>query len=107
MAPVGAATKLSVDAQGPGTTAPKNRGFSWVVGRSGGAVTGVGSLVSCEAEDAMAKVRMIHVWRVRTMFDELRMMFVVAVMSVIGTRKEGNGCRRTGELIACKIDLLV
>ena len=64
----------------------------------GGKVTGVGSLVDCEAVDAMARVRMVHAWKVRPMFDELRMVFVVAAMSRIGTSKEEDCCRRIDSL---------
>ena len=76
---------------------PKNRGSSSVVGSGGGAVTEARSLVNCETEDAMTRVRMIHVWKIRPVFDELRMMSVVAAMSVITSREE-NGCKRTDSL---------
>ena len=75
-------------AQGPGTISPRNRGFSCVVGTGGGAVTRAGSLMDCEAKDTTAKVRMIHVLKVKPMSGELRTMLLADAMSMVSTSKE-------------------
>ena len=61
-------------------------------------MTRAGSLGDFEAKDAIAKVRMTHVWSVKPMFDRLRMMFVVTAVSDICYSKEPNGCRGTASL---------
>ena len=48
----------------------------------GGAVTVAGLLAYRAAEDVSANVRIVHVWKIRIMLDEARMMFVVSLRLV-------------------------
>ena len=59
-----------------------------------GAVIVAGLLAYRAAEDVSAKVRMVHVWNVKPMPDELRMMSVVTVKAVNGLRGKRETCRR-------------
>ena len=53
-------------------------------------MTVAGLLVYRAAEDVSAKVRIVHVWEIRIMLDEVRMMFVVSVklLWMVLVRKE-------------------
>lgn len=45
-------------------------------------MTVAGLLAYRAAEDVSANVRIVHVWKIRIMLDEARMMFVVSVRLV-------------------------
>ena len=47
-------------------------------------MTVAGLLAYRAAEDVSPNVRIVHVWKIRIMLDEVRMMFVVSVRLVNG-----------------------
>lgn len=57
-------------------------------------MTVAGLLAYRAAEDVSANVRMVHVWKIRIMLDEARMMFVVSVRLVNGPCENRRFCRR-------------
>ena len=57
-------------------------------------MTVAGLLAYRAAEDVSAKVRIVHVWEIRIMLDEVRMMFVVSVRLVNGPCGKRRFCRR-------------
>ena len=57
-------------------------------------MTVAGLLAYRAAEDVSAKVRIVHVWKIIIMLDEVRMMFVVGVRLVNGPYEKRRFCRR-------------
>lgn len=85
VAPLPAGAYRSKGPHGPATTSPKV--LALIVAAPGGGVMDAGLSLNRDASDAIARVRIIHVWKMVLMLDELRMVSVVAVM-LIGNMDE-------------------
>lgn len=57
-------------------------------------MTVAGLLAYRAAEDVSANVRIVHVWKIGIMLDEVRMMFVVSGRLVNGPCEKRKFCRR-------------
>ena len=77
VAPLLARAYRSKGPHAPATTCPGV--LALIVAAPGGGVMEAGLSLNRDASDVIARVRIIHVWKMVLMLDELRMISVVAI----------------------------